>query len=140
MFEKQKEYLLTYCSGGHTTQIDYHLCAASMRRRIRDCKVIPGDPIAKQHRLLLTEFFVKQSKKTSSVKVPEKIRWKKLSSESSKEFIDTMQEWLADILEASDDLSAQEIWDNVKEVVQIKAKDMLGMTRQSRFIEKETWW
>lgn len=140
MFEKQEEHLITYCSGGRTTQIDYHLCPKFMRRRIRDCKVIPGDPIAKQHRLLLTEFFVRPVKKTAKIKVPEKIRWKRLNSESGDKFISLMQEWLTDILNCSDDLSPQEMWDNVQEVCHIKATKMLGVTRGSRHIDHETWW
>lgn len=38
MFTKQQTHLITYMSGDHGTQIDYHLCPAFMRTRLQDCK------------------------------------------------------------------------------------------------------
>uniref|UniRef100_A0A336LYA8 CSON007526 protein n=1 Tax=Culicoides sonorensis TaxID=179676 RepID=A0A336LYA8_CULSO len=70
----------------------------------------------------------------------EKIRWNKLQHESGKDFIKIMKIWLNDILEFGEEYSPQEMWHAMQEVCQIKAKEMLGVTRGTRHIEKETWW
>ena len=49
MFIKERRHLVTYCSGGHETQIDFHLCRRSMRNRVKDCKVILGESVATSH-------------------------------------------------------------------------------------------
>ena len=48
-----------YSSGGCETQIDYHLCSRQLRSWVKDCKVILGESLVSQHRLLVTDFYVK---------------------------------------------------------------------------------
>ena len=42
-----------YKSGGRSTQVDYIICRRACLKEIGDCKVIAGDNVAKQHRLLV---------------------------------------------------------------------------------------
>ena len=51
-FEKREEHRVTYKSGGGSTQVDYIVCRRAHLKRIGDCKVIAGNNVAKQHRLL----------------------------------------------------------------------------------------
>ncbi len=50
------------------------------------------------------------------------------------------QERLQDIINASEELSAQEMWDNLHEVCVESAKRMLGVTGGHHHVDKETWW
>ena len=143
MFIKEPRHLVTYCSGSHETQIDYHICPKFMKRRVKDCKVIIGEPLVSQHRLLLTEFFsgidVGGTRKRPVVK---KIKWYKLSKQGpkTKEFIGFAKEYLNDIIEAADEIDAQVMWGNLEEVIVPRAKELLGVSNGRHNINKETWW
>ena len=52
-FKKREEHRVTYKSGGRSTQVDYIVCRRAYLKEIGDCKVIAGDNVAKQHRLLV---------------------------------------------------------------------------------------
>ena len=52
-FKKRKEHYVTYMSGTNRTVIDYILVRRQDLRGLTDCKVIPGESIAGQHRLLV---------------------------------------------------------------------------------------
>lgn len=97
-FIKNRRHLITYSSGGHNTQIDYQLCRRTMKNRVKDCKVILGESLGKQHRLLVTEYF---TRKRASEPAPEpipKIKWHNIKNESSSNFITTMKEYISDIM------------------------------------------
>nr|XP_016503797.1 PREDICTED: craniofacial development protein 2-like [Nicotiana tabacum] len=51
-FSKWEEHLVTFQSSVVKTQIDYFLLRRGDRRLCEDCKVIPGETLATQHRLL----------------------------------------------------------------------------------------
>ena len=51
-FKKREENRVTHKSGGRSTQVDYIVCRMYLKE-IGDCKVIAGDNVAKQHRLLV---------------------------------------------------------------------------------------
>lgn len=51
-----------------------------------------------------------------------------------------MKEWLVDIINASDELNFQEMWDSMHEVCLMKIKEILGISRGHRHAIKETWW
>jgi len=54
-FKKREEHLITFKSSNTKTQIDYFLMRASSRRMCRDCKVLPSECLATQHRLLVMD-------------------------------------------------------------------------------------
>uniref|UniRef100_A0A336KNE4 CSON012838 protein n=1 Tax=Culicoides sonorensis TaxID=179676 RepID=A0A336KNE4_CULSO len=110
-----------------------------MRNTMRDCKVILGESLVSQHRLLLAEFVLSSNRPTGpKVKAQEKIKWHKLSE--SQQFIDLMKEWLLDILEAAEDLSLDELWYSFEQVCTEKAKQFLGVSKGRLNIGKEAWW
>ena len=55
-FMKRDNHLITYQSGGASTQIDYILLRKGFRKQVTDVKVIPGEECASQHRLLVCDF------------------------------------------------------------------------------------
>ncbi|XP_042861103.1 craniofacial development protein 2-like [Penaeus japonicus] len=52
-YSKRESHKVTYTSGGKHTQIDYILCRRMHLKEGRDCKVIPGENVAKQHKVVI---------------------------------------------------------------------------------------
>ena len=52
-FNKKEEYRVTYKSGGKCTQVDYVLSRRCNLKEIRDCKVVAGESVARQHRMVV---------------------------------------------------------------------------------------
>ncbi|KAK3511060.1 hypothetical protein QTP70_030099, partial [Hemibagrus guttatus] len=52
-FQKMEEHSVTYKSGGRSTQVDYILCRRGNLKEIRDCKVVVGESVARQHRMMV---------------------------------------------------------------------------------------
>ena len=78
-FQKREEHRVTYKIGGRSTQIDYILCRSNLRE-IRDCKVVAGKSVAKQHWMVLCKIMMKMRKR-KSVKSEQKIKSWKLRKE-----------------------------------------------------------
>lgn len=143
MFVKQSRHLITYSSGGNETQIDYHLVASFMKPRVKDCKVILGEAIAWQHRLLLTEIFMETSKKKNKqTKVSAKINWYNLDKEKGEAFIVNMKNYLRNNIDEVEDeeCRAQDMWDSLQRPCLERAKSLLGVSKGHYQHGKETWW
>ena len=54
-YSKGREHLLTYKSGGNVTVIDYFMVRRDILRELKNCKVIPGESVETQHRMLVIE-------------------------------------------------------------------------------------
>ena len=54
-FRKRVNHLITYSSGGTSSQIDYFLISRNDFKSVRDVKVIPSEEIFSQHRLLVCD-------------------------------------------------------------------------------------
>ncbi|XP_045446697.1 craniofacial development protein 2-like [Melitaea cinxia] len=54
-FAKNTQQLITYKSGSHSTQIDYLLIRRCHIGKVTNCKVIPGESLTPQHRLLVMD-------------------------------------------------------------------------------------
>ncbi|PAV79511.1 hypothetical protein WR25_20142 [Diploscapter pachys] len=67
-FRKRESQTVTYESGRHRSQIDFVLVHQSSLKYVMDCKVLPSEIIAPQHRPVVADFSSPQSKpaKTSS--------------------------------------------------------------------------
>ncbi|KAK3540087.1 hypothetical protein QTP70_025652 [Hemibagrus guttatus] len=52
-FQKREEHRVTYKSGGRRTQVDYILCRRGNLKEISDCKVVVGESVARQHRMMV---------------------------------------------------------------------------------------
>ena len=50
-------------SGGRSTQVDYIISRRAHLKEIGDCKVIAGDNVAKQHRLLVCRMTLETKKR-----------------------------------------------------------------------------
>ena len=55
-FRKRESHLVTFSSGQHSSQIDFVLARRKDKRACLDCKVIPGECVVSQHKLLVADF------------------------------------------------------------------------------------
>lgn len=72
-FKKKEEHLITFKSGGVATQIDYVLVQKKDVTKVRNCKVIPGEAVVGQHRLLVMDTFWEDSGFKAKKKAPKEI-------------------------------------------------------------------
>ncbi|XP_063609372.1 craniofacial development protein 2-like [Penaeus indicus] len=77
-FKKRDEHLTTYRSGDNSSQIDFLVVRKRTCKNVRDAKVIPGEAVAHQHRLLVMDgTFAKKRKRETTGKKLQKIKvWK----------------------------------------------------------------
>ncbi|ROL49068.1 Craniofacial development protein 2 [Anabarilius grahami] len=52
-FQKRQKHRVTYKSGGRSTQVDYILCRHCNLMEISYCKVVVGESVARQHRMVV---------------------------------------------------------------------------------------
>ncbi|KAK3554723.1 hypothetical protein QTP70_032624 [Hemibagrus guttatus] len=65
-FQKREEHRVTYKSGGRRTQVDYILCRRGNLKEISDCKVVVGESVARQHRMVVCRMTLMVCKKKRS--------------------------------------------------------------------------
>jgi hypothetical protein len=56
LFRKRVSYLVTFSSGQHCSQINFILTRRDNRHACLDCKVIPGECVIPQHKLVVADF------------------------------------------------------------------------------------
>jgi hypothetical protein len=56
LFRKRVSHLVTFSSGQHCSQINFILVRREDRRTCLDCKVIPGECVVPQHKLVIADF------------------------------------------------------------------------------------
>ena len=134
-FGKREEHRVTYKSGGRCTQVDYILCRRCKLKEIGDCKVVAGESVARQHRMVVCRMSLEKKRRGRVARVEPRIRWWKLrKSECSVKFKDEVIQALGGGEELSDD------WEAAAEVVRETARKVLGVTSGQRKEDKETWW
>ncbi|XP_047256149.1 uncharacterized protein LOC124888908 [Capsicum annuum] len=74
-FSKKEEHLVTFCSRIGKTQIDSLLLRKGDRVMCKDCKVIPSENLATQHRLLVMDLGIKKGKKRWGVEGRPRVKW-----------------------------------------------------------------
>jgi len=74
-FRKRDEHLITYKSGASFSQIDFFLIRKSDRNICLDCKVIPGESLTTEHRIMVMDVRVKRRARRRSHSGPPGIKW-----------------------------------------------------------------
>ena len=125
---------MTYKSGGRSTQVDYIICRRAYLKEIGDCKVIAGDNVVKQHRLLVCRMTL-ETRKRRITKAEPRIKWWKLKTEDCcEEFREEIRRALGGEEELPDD------WTTTANIVRDTAKKVIGVSSKQRKEDKETWW
>jgi hypothetical protein len=75
LFRKRVSHLVTFNSGQHCSQIDFILTRIEDRHACLDCKVILGECVVPQHKLVVVDFrFRVRLQQSKSVQVP-RTKW-----------------------------------------------------------------
>ncbi|KAK3514285.1 hypothetical protein QTP70_012904 [Hemibagrus guttatus] len=133
-FQKREEHRVTYKSGGRSTQVDYILCRRGNLKEISDCKVVVGESVARQHRMVLCRMTLMVCKKKRS-EIEKKTKWWKLKKEECcEEFRQKLRQALGGQVVLPDD------WETTEEVIRETGRKVLGVSSGRRKEDKETWW
>ncbi|KAK3514974.1 hypothetical protein QTP70_000744, partial [Hemibagrus guttatus] len=133
-FQKREEHRVTYKSGGRRTQVDYILCRRGNLKEISDCKVVVGESVARQHRMVVCRMTLMVCKKKRS-KIEKKTKWWKLKKEECcEEFRQKLRQALGGQVLLPDD------WETTAEVIRETGRKVLGVSSGRRKEDKETWW
>ncbi|KAK3567226.1 hypothetical protein QTP86_014866 [Hemibagrus guttatus] len=133
-FQKREEHRVTYKSGGRSTQVDYILCRRGNLKEISDCKVVVGESVARQHRMVVCRMTLMVCKKKRS-EIEKKTKWWKLKKEECcEEFRQKLRQALGGQVVLPDD------WETIAEVIRETGRKVLGVSSGRRKEDKETWW
>ncbi|KAK3570432.1 hypothetical protein QTP86_019316 [Hemibagrus guttatus] len=135
-FQKREEHRVTYRSGGRRTQVDYILCRRGNLKEISDCKVVVGESVARQHRMVVCRMTLMVCKmKRSKIEIEKKTKWWKLKKEKCcEEFRQKLRQALGGQVVLPDD------WETTAEVIRETGRKVLGVSSGRRKEDKETWW
>ncbi|KAK3516306.1 hypothetical protein QTP70_009434 [Hemibagrus guttatus] len=111
-FQKREEHRATYKSGGRRTQVDYILCRRGNLKEISDCKVVVGESVARQHRMVVCRMTLMVCKKKRQ----------------------KLRQALGGQVVLPDD------WETTAEVIRETGRKVLGVSSGRRKEDKETWW
>ncbi|KAH1192728.1 Craniofacial development protein 2 [Glycine max] len=135
-FKKREEHLITYKSGGTCSQIDFFLIRKSDRKYCLNCKVIPGESLTTQHRVLVMDVRIKDRAKRRSPLVAPRIKWWHLKGEKQGSFQQKIWEgWCG-----QSQGSANDMWNKMSQEIIKVAKETLGESRGFGPRGKESWW
>ncbi|KAK3568417.1 hypothetical protein QTP86_005880 [Hemibagrus guttatus] len=123
-------------SGGRRTQVDYILCGRGNLKEISDCKVVVGESVARQHRMVVCRMTLMVCKtKRSKIEIEKKTKWWKLKKkECCEEFRQKLRQALGGQVVLPDD------WETTAEVIRETGRKVLGVSSGRRKDDKETWW
>ncbi|KAK3539909.1 hypothetical protein QTP70_019554 [Hemibagrus guttatus] len=131
-FQKREEHRVTYKSGGRRTQVDYILCRRGNLKEISDCKVVVGESVARQHRMVVCRMTLMVCKtKRSKIEIEKKTKWWKLKKEECcEEFRQKLRQALGGQVVLPDD------WETTAEVIrETGRKDSI----QRKRLAKKKW-
>ncbi|KAK3548557.1 hypothetical protein QTP70_014476 [Hemibagrus guttatus] len=135
-FQNREEHRVTYKSGGRSTQVEYILCRRGNLKEISDCKVVVGESVARQHRMVVCRMTLMVcKKKRSKIEIEKKTKWWKLKKEECCEkFRQKLSQALGGQVVLPDD------WETTAEVIRETGRKVLGVSSGRRKEDKETWW
>jgi len=67
-FEKRKEHLIIYKSGSSRSEIDFFFVRSADKRVCKNCKVILGESLTTQHKVLILDAQFKKHKQKCNYK------------------------------------------------------------------------
>ncbi|XP_019263459.1 PREDICTED: uncharacterized protein LOC109241200 [Nicotiana attenuata] len=135
-FPKREEHLVTFRSMVAKTQIDYILLRRCDRGVCEDCKVIPSETLATQHRLLVMDVGIVIKRKKRFVRGQSRIKWGALAKDTVHELegrLLAMGAW-----KSSRDASA--MWTATTNCIREAAREVLGVLKGYYGGHRGDWW
>jgi tRNA(His) 5'-end guanylyltransferase len=134
LFRKRESHLVTFRSGQHSSQIDFILARREDRRVCFDCKVLPGECVVPQHKLVVADFRfrvrVHQDKRAKIART----KWWKLRGETTS----TFKERMLDEGPCEEGEDADDLWLKMATCVRKVASEMFGVSRGGKQEAKDT--
>ncbi|XP_070014229.1 uncharacterized protein [Nicotiana sylvestris] len=135
-FPKREEHLVTYQSSVAKTQIDYLILRGCDRRLCKDCKVIPGETLATQYRLLVMDIGIRIKRKKRSIRGRPRIMWGALTKDKAQDLegrLSAMGAW-----RSSGD--ANTMWSTMENYIRKAVREVLGTSSGRTGGHKGDWW
>jgi hypothetical protein len=138
-FRKRQSHLVTFSSGQHSSQIDFVLTRRRDKQTCLDCKVLPGECVVSQHKLMVADFrFLLQARGVKQPRIA-RTKWWKLEGETSKVFKE--RERVIEEGPWKDESDANSMWEKMATCVRKVASEVPGVTKGSGCDLKDTsWW
>lgn len=135
-FQKAEHQYVTYMSGGRRSQIDFLMCRRKHLKEVTNCKVIYGEHVAAQHKLVVVDSEITVKKRKIQQRTAPKIKWWKLKDDELKrKFKERVQERMS----TTD--CVQNWWEINSSEIKKAGKEILGVTSgKGPPPDKETWW
>ncbi|XP_074344547.1 uncharacterized protein LOC141683691 [Apium graveolens] len=134
-FKKRDPHLITFKSGGCSTQIDYFLTRKS-NKNFKDYKVFPNEKCATQHHLLVMDIYMRRKIMVGVPEATPRILWKNLKGERVRIF----KERIGLEQRSFEEADVNQLWYQVASLIRGIAKDVLGSTSGKIHDQKEAWW
>ena len=133
-FVKKPAHRVTYSSGGCSSQVDYIMVRRRRIKEVVDTKVVVGESVAKQHRILVSAIII-WTKWRKAPKLGKRIKWWKLKN------LKVNNKFKMEVIE-SGILGRQKDWQRIAEMIRSIAGRELGKTirKVSTARRRETWW
>ncbi|KAL6580722.1 hypothetical protein OROMI_006645 [Orobanche minor] len=138
-FEKRDSHLVTYRNRGNASQIDFFLVRNVWRKSFTNCKVIPGESAATQHRVVVLDLRGKRHLRKRRPQVDPRIKWWKLQGESRHTFVAKIAD--NSIWSDCTDMDIDSMWNLLEHNIKEVAKEVLGESKGNGPSSKDTsWW
>ena len=117
--------MITYKSGGNASQIDFFLTRRVGRTCCLDYKVIPGECVATQHRLLVLDVRLRKMYRKIRRVLNRRIKWWKLKGDGQTPFVRRLTK------EANweDEVDSKVMWNKMTDCIRHVAKEELGESK-----------
>jgi hypothetical protein len=136
-FRKRESHLVTFKSGVNTSQIDFFLLRKRDRGCCIDCKVIPGESVATQHRVLILDLRIRQYRKRDRHMIDPRIKWWALKEAKQGMFVERVVKEVDWCLEED----SESMWNKIAGGMRKVAKEVLGESKGGAPLGKDTsWW
>jgi hypothetical protein len=135
-FRKKKLNLISFSSGQHLSQVDFVLTRREERPNCMDCKVIPGECVVTQHKILVADFYFHVCVRRDRGMKITRTRWWKLKGDVSQVFKNKV------IAEGSWNKGedADNIWKEMTTHIRKVTIEVFGVTKGNKHELKDTWW
>ncbi|XP_070056790.1 uncharacterized protein [Nicotiana tomentosiformis] len=135
-FPKREEHLVTFRRAVTKTQIAYLLPRRCDRRLCKDYKVIPGEILATQHRLLVMDVGIMLKRQKRSMRGRSRIRWGALTKDNAQE----LEGRLAALGAWSSSGYAGVMWATTADCIREALREVLGVSTGYPGGHKSNWW
>ena len=130
-FQKKEGQLITLNSGRNTSVTDYIAINRDHLGRLRNCKVVPEESIACQHKFLIADLTVCRKRETRRRRTPRTKCWR--LNEEVQEYTQKVIDYIKN--EGTEKLTWAETCQKLIEM----AKEAFGETIGGKYREKESW-